>query len=288
MRSGNGDMGAGETGAASVRPSKAFVRRLRTRAIWALCTLMAMAGTTHLLLSPPEFLLRTPPKPEVPKARWAQIVKPIHIFAVPTELFGAEPADYSAWRHTGGKGRIDTLSYGKSAGGKPWMIVRLQRFHAEPARKVSFFVDLARKAAQEGLSITRSARPGLLATRFGRFEVADVAVETKNGRSACLGFRFALDDPAFQITGLACGAGERAMDRVALACVIDRIDLLASRGDPPLASFFAASEQHRGRGCDRQTAGASSRNWMGPDAAPPRLRGSSAPKNLNALLRSRR
>jgi hypothetical protein len=80
---------------------------------------------------------------------------------------------------------------------------------SEAAPDSSFYVELARRAAETGRAIIRAEQPVEMATRFGAFEIARLGLE-RNGAAAkkCLGFRFANAEPKLRITGFACGGGE--------------------------------------------------------------------------------
>jgi len=109
----------------------------------------------------------------------------------------------------------------------------------------SFYVELARRAAETGRAIIRAEQPGEMATRFGAFEVArlDLARDSASPQE-CLGFRFANMEPNLRITGFACGGGAALVSpltsKAALACLIDQLDLAPATEDKGLIDFFAA------------------------------------------------
>ena len=200
---------------------------------------------------------------------WADIARPMQIFSLQSPEFGREPRVYEARRHKAG-GRQDVLTYGADFGQGPMLRLSAYRVGSEAQAGAPFFVDLARQAAQAGLSITRSAQPVPLASKFGSFETADVLLEAGSRSAACVAFRLEARDLAFRMSGFACGEG-RAPDRASLSCVLDRLDLVSGSGDPQLLRFFTAAEQARGRTCAPKPAG-SRTSWLDPAGRAPPLR----------------
>lgn len=193
---------------------------------------------------------------------WVDIGRPIELYALQSNEFGREPRRYEARRHRTGGGRQDVLAYGAEFGEGPYLRLSLYRIGREPAPAASFFVDLARQAAQAGLAVARSAQPAPLATKFGPLETADVLLERGSTEATCLAFRLLAGDVDFRLDGMACGESA-APDRASLACVLDRLDLISGSGDPPLLRFFTEAEQRRGQTCQARPAGARA-SWLEP------------------------
>ena len=205
-----------------------------------------------------------------PLPAWVEYGKPLQMFALQSPEFGREARLYEGRRHRTGNGRQDVLTYGAAPGEGPFLRLSLYRMGSEPAPKAAFFVDLARQSSQAGLSVTRSAQPVAMATKFGSFETADVVLARGETSAACLAFRLDAGDVEFRISGFACGT-ERAPDRAQLACIIDRLDLISGSGDPPLLRFFTAAEQARTKTCAPRGAGARA-SWLDPAGITPALR----------------
>jgi hypothetical protein len=205
---------------------------------------------------------------------WSDVQQPAKFFNLSTPEFPHLALAYEAHRHRKGGGRQDILTLGKLDGREPYFRVVLYRVGREEVPKEALLVDLLRMAATADLSITRSLAPEDLATRFGDFETTDVDLA---GRAAaptqCLGFRKDALEGSFLISGFACGAPEKPLSRVALACLLDRLNF-ASGDDSELAGFFAASELWRdpvcaGTGLAPMLLKAS---WIDQIDAPPPLR----------------
>jgi hypothetical protein len=218
-----------------------------------------------------------PPVSEAPKSAWTEIRNPLRFYALDGSIFGREPAAYEARRHASGGGRQDTLVFGSTLGKDASLRLSIYRFGAEQIAEDRFFVEMARQASQAGLAVVRSAQPGEMDTRFGTFEAADLTLATSTGEIACLGFRHEEATPGLRISGYACGAPKHPMDRRALACALDRLDLISAGADHPLARFFVAAEQARGKGCGGIRSGSTRSTWLD---GKPALRESDAAQNF--------
>jgi hypothetical protein len=255
--------------------------RIRLRRRWPVRPLLALFGAVGLAamlsaLAPVAPTQESAP-PAPPPSPWVDIVKPMPFFALSGSEFGREPSHYEARRHRTGGGRADTLTFGDLADErKSWMRLSLYRAGAEEIERPSFFVSMARHAARTHLAVIRSNAPDALPTRFGDFEAADLMLATPSGDTSCLGFRMNPAGLDFFVTGIACGAAARPIDRMILACALDRLDLLAAGEDRPLAQFFAAAEAGRGKACQPPgRAGTAARdNWLDPSGRQPPLRAS--------------
>ena len=189
------------------------------------------------------------PAPTLPR-QWVDIVRPSPFFALDSPEFGKEPSLYEARRHARGGGRRDILTFGRFDGGAtPYLHLSLYRIGSETASSATFFVELARRAAEAALAVTRSDQPAPLATRFGDFEVADVVLARGPAQAACLGFRFHAEKPGFRVAGFACGGAGKPLARTVLACALDRLDLVSAGADRDLGQFFATARLERDRSC---------------------------------------
>jgi hypothetical protein len=190
--------------------------------------------------------------PNIVKPAWIEISKPFHLFALSAPEWGREPTTYTAQRQRDGGGRRDHLTFGTFDSNQPWLHLTLYRMGAEEAGQAPFFVDIARRGAPAGLAVARMGQPKPLATRFGMFQVADFTLDGYSGAAGhgmkCLGFRLA-EAKILQIGGFACGAPGRPIDRIRLACTLDRIDLIAAGDDTEMRAFFTGAPTEPGAGC---------------------------------------
>jgi hypothetical protein len=162
-------------------------------------------------------------------------------------LFGIEksvlPVTSEAREHASG-GREDTLVLG--AFGRPGhgRISLIQGF-TEPVR--TFYVDLVRRAAAAGLSVTRNGQSQLLRTKFGPVEAASVTLAGTTEQS-CLAFRFEDPQASFGFQGWLCGLSAQAVDETQVACLVERI-ALASDDNASVRAVFARAERNRTEAC---------------------------------------
>ncbi|HZM07216.1 MAG TPA: hypothetical protein VFC11_02050, partial [Methylocella sp.] len=134
----------------------------------------------------------------------------------------------------------------------PMLSLLIYQPGSEAAPDSSFFVELARRAAESGRGIIRAGQPMEMATKFGAFEVARLGLARDGAAKDCLGFRFANADPGLRISGFACGGeglGSPVIAPAELACIIDQIDLAPGAGDKGLIDFFAAHYALRSPNC---------------------------------------
>jgi len=190
-----------------------------------------------------------------PPPEWQPVVRPTaHYLLALADLKLPVPA-LEARQHVSG-GREDVFTAGAIEGAMHLHLVIRQAVQDERTSG-SFYVDLVRQAAGAGLSVLRSAQPTMVATKFGRVEVAD-AVLGHVTEHACLAFRFAHPEFAFRFHGWLCGSDERPADRHLLACVIDRL-ALSDVGDQSLKALFSQADRQRSESCRPASRTASAR-----------------------------
>ncbi len=190
------------------------------------------------------------PAPLALSPAWIDVRRPIQSFNLDAPEFPRLTLTYEARRHRTGGGRQDILTLGTLDGQAPYFRLMLYRVGSEPVENATLFVDLVRTAATAGLSITRSLAPEDLATRFGDFETMDLDLAAARAApTQCLGFRKTALEGSFRMSGFACGAPTKPLSRIALACLLDRLELAAAGGDRPLAGFFASNQLWRDPVC---------------------------------------
>ncbi|MBB4197029.1 hypothetical protein CCR94_23340 [Rhodoblastus sphagnicola] len=214
-----------------------------------------------LLLLAAQGLLRDWPKPVQPAPpsvapiAWIEIAKPYPLFDLSAPILGRAQPLYSARRHVAGGGREDVMTFGQFAGPKPFLRVGVYRHGTEDASDPGYFVDMARRASATGLGVTEADLPQALQTRFGDFESGALQLSGAAGvkRGNCRGFRVEVAAPALTMGGLMCGGGDEKVSATDLACVIDRLDLLAAGQDRALSDFFGAAGTRKSRACAEAT-----------------------------------
>jgi hypothetical protein len=184
------------------------------------------------------------------RSSWQEIGKPVKLYDLAAPQLAHEKRSYAARRHTSGGGRDDALTFGEFAGTGPFLRISIYRHGSEKVADAPFFVDMARRAAQLGLSLSRAHFAETQATRFGDMETAAMTMaEGRTARDNCRGFRYSAAQLGLTIAGFACGAGDQPMSGGDLACLVDRLDLLSAGEDRPLRDFFAQAQSRGPRGC---------------------------------------
>lgn len=212
--------------------------------------------------------------------RWTEIRRPLALFDLAGTDLSKLPASYRARRSEPDGAREDVMTFGRLGDDKPYLQVSLLRFGAERQGRDTgdgLADGLARLAAARGLTATRLRPAAAMDTRLGRFEAADLLLWDAGASTACLGFRGG--GPVLGIAGFACGAPGRPMGRAALACAIDRIDLVSAGDDAALRAVFVAAERRGGATCLGGPSLAAvapagrALGWLDPDGELPPLRG---------------
>lgn len=256
--------------------------------IFALAALVLTGSVTLMLRSAAADVVAfaPPPPPSAPaKPLWLDIVKPIQLYGLAGSDLARLPLDYGARRRAEGRERRDTLTFGRFDAEAPYLRLSIHRLGATPTAAPDLFVALARLAGDGELAVTKSGLPTPMPTRFGDFATADVTLSRGLLSAPCLGFRldpFALPR-TMEIAGVACGGPAKPMDRAALGCLLDRIDLVSAGDDEAMRAFFVDAERRRGQECSpsRLVAAGSRQTWLDGEATSPALRhGSGSPARL--------
>lgn len=182
---------------------------------------------------------------------WVEINRPFALYDVSGGDYGKLPLAYRARRSESGSARQDVLTYGLAKPGETFLKLMISRDTAEATAGTSLFVNTARLAGEAGLAVVRSGLSSPLNTRFGSFEVSGVSISAGGSSAECLAFRSAstAKPSAIELSGLACPAADRVVDLPALACTLNRIDLVSAGDDVALQRIFVEAERRRGPGC---------------------------------------
>ena len=236
------------TRAARSVPGVLFARR--GLALKSLLGVLLALATVGLLRDMPG-AVETPVTPPVAPAAWIDIAKPYPLFELVAPSLGHGQPVYTARRHAQGGGREDVLTFGLFGGPKPFVRIGVYRHGGEEVADAVYFVDMARRASASGLGVTQADLPLALPTRFGAFEsgALELSGPENSRRANCRGFRLDVASPGLTMGGLMCGAGDEKFSAADLACLIDRLDLVAAGQDSELADFFGAAGSRKSRAC---------------------------------------
>lgn len=194
----------------------------------------ALPQDAHVVLEPPA---------------WSPILRPVPSFVLDTPLFPASQIVLSARRHNPGGGREEILSLGQPGSPQGFGRVVLYRTGSEAGTPGSLFLDLARRAAEDGHALLRSAQPATMASKFGPIEAADMVLGGPDGEQGCAAWRIVADEVDLRIIGWLCAPEGKPVDRAALACLVDRLQLSPAQTDGALRTFFKDADRRRRPGC---------------------------------------
>lgn len=200
------------------------------------------------------------PQASIPSAlsqNWTEINHPIAVYDLAGTEFTKLPLVYRARRHRPDGAREDVLTFGSLGAAKPYLLLSLLRRRTVAERDGSSRLadDLAGLAGARHATVSRIQAAAPAETRFGTLEAAELLLWDAGTTTPCLGFRGPAGASVLHIAGFACGSPGRPLGRAALACVIDRIDLLSARDDAPLRAVFVAAERRAGSACGGGTSG---------------------------------
>ncbi|MGJ0510479.1 MAG: hypothetical protein ACR652_25820 [Methylocystis sp.] len=154
-----------------------------------------------------------------------------------------------------GEERVDSVTAGQFALGAPFLRVDIHPELDPSATNPDFFLDMTRHARAVGLNVAKIGQRSTLSTRFGAFETADIRLSQPGGEGvdaserACLATRLLDPKVPLEIAAIACGSATRPIDRVSLACILDKVTYSAGSDNKALNDFFLNAEIARGKGC---------------------------------------
>ncbi len=255
-------------------PAAPPIRRRGGRGRWLVGALAALGlGLAVASIGGPGPATAVAPPPAPIVSGWVDVVRPIALYGLESPDFARLETAHEARRHAPGGGRRDLLAWGR-LGHTSYLRLAFYRLGEEEAGEPSLFLEAARRAAEIGYAVAGLGKPDALATRFGAFEVADLRLERGEASFACLAFLLRETNAVLRVSGLSCGGPDAPLDRAALACQLDRIDLVSAGEDQALRAVFVAAERKRDMRCSARAARAS---WLEPRAAAPQLRGAAEP-----------
>lgn len=265
------------------RPGRAVRRTFRRS--WRAGLPVAAVGLLALGLLAASALTEAPPAAEAAAGgvgAWIEIRRPLALYDLSGTDFARRPAAYRARRRAADETREDLLAFGRFGDGEPFLQLSLLRAAGREATEApdDLADGLARLAGTAGLAASRVHPLGPVDTRLGPVETAELVLRDRDRALACLGFR-GVGAGVLRFAGLACGTPARPVSRAAIACAVDRIDLVAAGEDADLRAVFVAAERRGGGRCrEGGEAGAGSPlaigrrgGWLDPDGEMPPLRG---------------
>ena len=258
----------------------------------AAAVLIAGALTLATMLAAPQREVLQSLAADTQPQSWTEINHPIALYDLSGTEFAKLPRLAHARRHQPDGAREDMLTFGAPGLTKPLLRLSLLRTgHEGAAQNVSgpdsvaepLADDLARLAGFSNESVTDLRGETAISTRLGTMTVADVRLWDDGVPRPCLGYRgFPGGSDGLRILGFACGISGKPIERFALACTIDRIDLLSAGDDRRLRSIFVAAERETTSSCTDgrirsagglMTAVGARSTWLDRDADLPPLRG---------------
>jgi hypothetical protein len=178
----------------------------------------------------------------VPLPAWTAVERPYPAFELVMPELNGSAFNYAILRRHGDGARKDVLTWGDAADTRPYAMVEVFRSDPQSER----FLDAASEIAARIIdyTVTDDVKPaGEIDSKFGSVPLVDFAIAPQGNVRRCLGFARAFDDPAMQITGWYCSAGQEVVDRATLGCMLDRLTMV--NGDSQLGAFFARAEIKR-------------------------------------------
>ena len=209
--------------------------------------------------------------------QWKPVAAPIAAFHLEAPELDRSTMRYRARAHADGA-RQELLVWGGS--GAPdahrkkmqmFGALSIEHYPRSAPEGDTLYVDVVRRAALAGAGVERVGAPIGLQTKFGTFETADATLITDGVRRGCLAYRHVADAVPMQIHGWFCGAPDRPVDRSALGCMLDRIDLLSAGNDKVLRAYFASVERAR-QPCGTARLVSTKSSWLDPAGPMPVLK----------------
>lgn len=232
---------------------------------------LGMGVVSSVILAGAALLIRLPaPAPEIADAAPVAIESPAKITAkaatavespaaaaldIAAPEFRNEKKIVAVGEKKDGTPRVDSLTIGQFAAGGTFLRIDVHPNLDPRATNADFYLDMKNHASVAGLTAAKIVQRSMVPTRFGAFETADIRLSQTGGEGAeaseraCLATRLVEPKASLEIAGIACGAPGKPMDRVALACALDKLSYSAGADNKALNDFFLNAELARGPGC---------------------------------------
>jgi hypothetical protein len=237
-----------------------------------------LPDTADLRVAPPAVeMTGTTPAPTLSLAsldtgEWTPVRRPVQIFNLEGPETEGSDLTYTV-NMRGRSARQDVMSWTPRAeriGTRPRIALLIERFEGTQPTQRPLFADIAARAAEHHIALDRMSEPAEIRTKFGAMQVADAQFAIDGQAQGCLVFR-RLDTGGLVIAGWFCPPRNRTIDRVGLACFINRLDLVAAGTDRELRRHFAEAERQRGTCASARQAGRKI-TWLDHEAPVPPLK----------------
>jgi hypothetical protein len=173
---------------------------------------------------------------------WAVIERPHPAFALIVPEFSE--SSYAIHRHRTGNGRKDIMMWGEPESPGSRLLVEIYRPGTEIARFGDPLTEVSARAVELG-NTARFVAAAAIDTKFGNVALIDFLATRENRTRHCVGFARAFDEPLVQIAGWYCKGNDEIIDHAKIACVLDRLSVIAAGSDPKVAALFAKAELSR-------------------------------------------
>jgi hypothetical protein len=140
----------------------------------------------------------------------------------------------------------------------PWAEIEIYRPGAESPGFAPATVEIGVRTALWNVRAVQA--DGVIDSKLGSIPLVAFSTQAAGKTLNCTAFARSFDDPALQISGWSCGGAAQPEGRQAVACLLNRLTLLAAGGDPKLAELFARSELRRQADCS--SAAFTGEGWL--------------------------
>lgn len=208
-----------------------------------------------------------------PPLQWQAVRKPMAMYHLESpDMAGLELNYRVSMRGTSRQDSLIFLPKADASGETRRSLAQIviERHEDRSITEKPLFADLAARAAEQRLIVERMARPQDIRTKFGAFEAAETTIRQEDKVLSCIGFR-RIDMAGLTLVGWVCGAAQRPVDRVALVCLIDRLDLVAGGRDARLRKVFSEAERARAP-CSSSRQSGKRLTWLDHEAPVPGLK----------------
>lgn len=215
----------------------------------------------------------TPASLSAAPAHWQPVRKPMAMYHLESpDMAGLEMNYRVSMRGTSRQDSLIWTPKAEASGETRRALAQIiiERHEGSQTTERPLFADLAVRAAEQHLVIERMARPQEMRTKFGPMEAAEATIRQEGRALSCIGFR-RIDMAGLTLVGWACGAAQKPVDRVALACFIDRLDLIGGGRDAGLRKVFAEAERAR-TPCSSSRQSGKRLTWLDHEAPVPGLK----------------